>query len=161
MARHLAFIDRLLADKDKLSAKCVQLGKDIKVPCHLCLPGKRGGGYDSENVHANSIALQPMTSYPCKSCPSSQACPECLTQCARQKVGTVSHCVVQAGESRHAAAVELLKEGWVGELKRQKEAWAAAEKTRRDTWLADKTKQVKELTVKVRTTPAKCLCACA
>ena len=31
MTRHLAFIDRLLADKDKLSAKCVQLGKDIKV----------------------------------------------------------------------------------------------------------------------------------
>lgn len=35
MARHLAFIDRLLADKDKLSAKCVQLGKDIKVASHL------------------------------------------------------------------------------------------------------------------------------
>ena len=31
MARHLAFIDRLLADKDKLSAKCMQLGKDMKV----------------------------------------------------------------------------------------------------------------------------------
>ena len=35
MARHLAFIDRLLADKDKLSAKCVQLGKEIKVACQL------------------------------------------------------------------------------------------------------------------------------
>ncbi len=33
MARHLAFIDRLLADKDKLSAKCMQLGKDMKVNC--------------------------------------------------------------------------------------------------------------------------------
>lgn len=33
MARHLAFIDRLLADKDKLSAKCMQLGKDMKVKC--------------------------------------------------------------------------------------------------------------------------------
>ena len=43
MARHLAFIDRLLADKDKLSAKCVQLGKDIKVTCHLA-GGARGGG---------------------------------------------------------------------------------------------------------------------
>ena len=32
MARHLAFIDRLLADKDKLSAKCVHLGKETKVP---------------------------------------------------------------------------------------------------------------------------------
>ena len=42
MARHLAFIDRLLADKDKLSAKCVQLGKDIKVTCHLA--SNRGGG---------------------------------------------------------------------------------------------------------------------
>lgn len=31
IARHLAFIDRLLADKDQLSAKCQQLGKDIKV----------------------------------------------------------------------------------------------------------------------------------
>ena len=46
--------------------------------------------------------------------------------------------------------MESLKEGWAGELKRQKEAWSAAEKARRDTWLADKTKQVKELTVKVR-----------
>ncbi|KAL0047405.1 hypothetical protein WJX82_002558 [Trebouxia sp. C0006] len=83
MTRHLAFIDRLLADKDKLSAKCMQLGKDMK-----------------------------------------------------------------AAEAKHAAGVESLKEGWVVELKRQKEAWSAAEKGRRDTWLADKTKQVKELTVK-------------
>ncbi|DBA83689.1 TPA: hypothetical protein ACH3X1_006232 [Trebouxia sp. C0004] len=83
MARHLAFIDRLLADKDKLSAKCMQLGKDMK-----------------------------------------------------------------AAEAKHAAGVESLKEGWVVELKKQKEAWTAAEKARRDTWLADKTKQVKELTVK-------------
>ena len=40
LTRHLAFIDRLLADKDKLSAKCVQLGKDIKVyssPSHVML----------------------------------------------------------------------------------------------------------------------------
>ena len=36
MARHLAFIDRLLADKDKLSAKVLQLGKDLKVPTLLC-----------------------------------------------------------------------------------------------------------------------------
>lgn len=65
--------------------------------------------------------------------------------------------VMQAAESKHAAAVESLKEGWVHELKQQKEAWAAAEKARRDTWLADKTKQVKELTVKVRPTSATCL----
>ena len=39
MTRHLAFIDRLLADKDKLSAKCMQLGKDMKVNCmHPKLP---------------------------------------------------------------------------------------------------------------------------
>ena len=56
---------------------------------------------------------------------------------------------MQAAEAKHAAGVESLKEGWVVELKRQKEAWSAAEKGRRDTWLADKTKQVKELTVKV------------
>ncbi len=56
---------------------------------------------------------------------------------------------LQAAEAKHAAGVESLKEGWVVELKKQKEAWTAAEKARRDTWLADKTKQVKELTVKV------------
>ena len=65
---------------------------------------------------------------------------------------------MQAAESKHDAAVESLKEGWVCELKRQKEAWAAAEKTRRDTWLADKTKQVKELTVKVRLHTSQVLC---
>lgn len=40
LTRHLAFIDRLLADKDKLSAKCVQLSKDTKVdpsPTHVML----------------------------------------------------------------------------------------------------------------------------
>lgn len=69
---------------------------------------------------------------------------------------------MQAVESKHAAAVESLKEGWVAELKRQKEAWAAVEKARRDTWLADKTKQVKELTIKVRHSPArKPLCICS
>ena len=56
---------------------------------------------------------------------------------------------LQAAEAKHAAGVESLKEGWVVELKKQKEAWSAAEKGRRDIWLADKTKQVKELTVKV------------
>jgi len=56
---------------------------------------------------------------------------------------------LQAAEAKHAAGVESLKEGWVVELKKQKEAWTAAEKARRETWLADKTKQVKELTVKV------------
>ena len=70
---------------------------------------------------------------------------------------SVSIVTMQAAESKHAAAVESLKEGWVAELKRQKEAWAAAEKARRDTWLADKTKQVKELTVKVSSS----LCAYA
>ena len=51
-----------------------------------------------------------------------------------------------------------MKEGWVAELKKQKEGWAAAEKGRRDIWLADKTKQVKELTVKVKTAPlASCM----
>lgn len=44
MARHLAFIDRLLADKDKLSAKCVQLGKDIKVTGHCAGFAGRGAG---------------------------------------------------------------------------------------------------------------------
>jgi len=67
---------------------------------------------------------------------------------------------VQAAEAKHASGVESLKEGWVVELKRQKEAWAAAEKGRRDSWLADKTKQVKELTVKVSAmtfyTPSAC-----
>ena len=56
---------------------------------------------------------------------------------------------IQAAEAKHAAGVESLKEGWLAELKKQKEGGAAAEKGRRDIWLADKTKQVKELTVKV------------
>ena len=69
---------------------------------------------------------------------------------------------MQAAEAKHASGVESLKEGWVLELKRQKEAWTAAEKSRRDTWLADKTKQVKELTVKVGCNffPSKRLPAC-
>ena len=41
MARHLAFIDRLLADKDKLSAKCVHLGKETKVASQTPSPVRK------------------------------------------------------------------------------------------------------------------------
>lgn len=78
-----------------------------------------------------------------------RAMPPTATSCKFIVAALPSHLHLQAAEAKHAAAVESLKEGWVGELKRQKEAWAAAEKGRREAWLADKTKQVKELTVKV------------
>lgn len=51
-------------------------------------------------------------------------------------------------ESRHEAAMSALKDGWVAELKRQKEAWAAAEKIKRESWAEEKTREVKELTIK-------------
>ena len=41
-----------------------------------------------------------------------------------------------------------LKEGWAEELRRQKDAWAAAEKIKRDSWAEEKTREVKELTIK-------------
>jgi 5-azacytidine-induced protein 1 len=30
LARHLAFVDKLLGDKDKLAAKCAQMAADVK-----------------------------------------------------------------------------------------------------------------------------------
>lgn len=51
-------------------------------------------------------------------------------------------------ESRHEAAMAALKDGWAAELRRQKEAWAAAEKIKRESWAEEKTREVKELTIK-------------
>ena len=55
---------------------------------------------------------------------------------------------LQAAEARQAAAMEKLKDGWAIELRRQKEAWGAAERVKREAWLAEKTAEVKEMTIK-------------
>ena len=55
----------------------------------------------------------------------------------------------QAAAREHDAAVEALKEGWAAELRRQRRDWAAAEEARRGTWVAQKTRDIKELTAKV------------
>lgn len=39
LARHLAFVDKLLGDKDKLAAKCTQMAADVKAA-----EGKVSGG---------------------------------------------------------------------------------------------------------------------
>ena len=36
------------------------------------------------------------------------------------------------------------------ELRQQKEAWGAAERVKREAWLAEKTAEVKEMTIKAR-----------
>ena len=78
-----------------------------------------------------------------------KASSQILKQCKSITLWPNNAWCLQAAEGKHAASVESLKAGWAAELKRQKETWAAAEKARRDIWLADKTKQVKELTIKV------------
>lgn len=55
---------------------------------------------------------------------------------------------IQSIEARHEQAIASLKERWAAELKRQKDAWSAAEKIKRDSWAEEKTKEVKELTIK-------------
>jgi len=52
--------------------------------------------------------------------------------------------------------VEALKEGWAAELRRQRRDWAAAEEARRGAWVAQKTRDIKELTAKVRRLPCWC-----
>ena len=49
--------------------------------------------------------------------------------------------------------MEKLKDGWAVELRRQKEAWGAAERVKREAWLAEKTAEVKEMTIKARLGP--------
>lgn len=55
----------------------------------------------------------------------------------------------QAAEARHACAVEALKEGWAGELRRQRAEWGAAERAKREAWAEAKAAEIKALTVKV------------
>lgn len=58
--------------------------------------------------------------------------------------------VVQAQSQQHSAEIEAMKEGWAAELRRQREAWAAAEAGRRNAWLVHKTREIKEITARVR-----------
>lgn len=51
-------------------------------------------------------------------------------------------------ETRHESTVEELKKAWSAELKRHKNAWEAAERAKREAWEADKTREVKELTIR-------------
>ena len=49
---------------------------------------------------------------------------------------------------RYAAGEARREEAYAKELKRQKELWASAEKAKREAWLADKTKEIKDATVR-------------
>lgn len=51
-------------------------------------------------------------------------------------------------EERYAAGEAKREEAYAKELRKQKEVWASAEKAKREQWLADKTKEIKEATVR-------------
>jgi 5-azacytidine-induced protein 1 len=55
---------------------------------------------------------------------------------------------VEAEQAKHSASVDALKAGWATELRKQREHWCAAENLKRDSWLAEKTKEIKEVTIK-------------
>jgi 5-azacytidine-induced protein 1 len=55
---------------------------------------------------------------------------------------------IEAEHGKHSASVEALKAGWSTELRKQREHWVAAEKVKRDAWLAEKTKEIKDVTIK-------------
>ena len=51
-------------------------------------------------------------------------------------------------EERYAAGEAKREEAYAKELRKQKELWGQAEKAKREQWLADKTKEIKESTVR-------------
>ena len=55
---------------------------------------------------------------------------------------------LKAVECMYNAKADKLNAQWSDELKKQKQVWASAEKARREVWLADKTKEIRELTIK-------------
>jgi 5-azacytidine-induced protein 1 len=52
-------------------------------------------------------------------------------------------------EEQSVEQIRQLKAAWQAEMQSLRQAWAAAEKSKRDAWMADKMREVKELTVKV------------
>ena len=44
--------------------------------------------------------------------------------------------------------IDRLQSQWALELKKQKEVWQSSEKAKREAWLSEKTKEIKELTIK-------------
>lgn len=63
---------------------------------------------------------------------------------------------LQSAEERHAAAIAALKAGWAAELKRQQASWEAGHAAKQDAWRAEKTKEIKEQTVKVNQSTFRC-----
>ena len=51
-------------------------------------------------------------------------------------------------EEKFAAGEARREEAYAKELRKQKEVWGASEKAKREQWLADKTKEIKEATVR-------------
>ncbi len=82
-SRQVAFIDRLLADKNVLNARCEELVAEVK-----------------------------------------------------------------AMEGRFGEKLRAAEEEKERELKKHKEAWSASEKIRRESWMAEKTKEIRETTIK-------------
>lgn len=70
-------------------------------------------------------------------------------------------CLLQEADAGHAGQIASLKEGWAKELKRQRELWLAGEKQRRESWMAQKSKAVKDLTLKARAGAVAALSCCS
>lgn len=51
-------------------------------------------------------------------------------------------------EEMYSSKIERLQQQWACELKKQKEVWHQAEKARREAWLSEKTREIKEMTIK-------------
>ena len=51
-------------------------------------------------------------------------------------------------EDMYNKKIERLQTQWAIELKKQKEVWQSAEKARREAWLSEKTREIKEMTIK-------------
>ncbi|UPR03203.1 centrosomal protein [Chloropicon primus] len=51
-------------------------------------------------------------------------------------------------EEMYNKKIDRLQTQWAIELKKQKEVWQSAEKARREAWLSEKTREIKELTIK-------------
>ena len=141
--RHLGFIDRLLADKQELTEKYEALTGEMRA---------------LETRYANSTYHACPAPCTTKSRGSTTA-PLHIAACMRARCSPPAvHAVTDTTLHDHAACVVCRyeageaqrEEAYAKELRKQREVWAASEKVKRDKWLAEKTKEVKDATVRAR-----------
>ena len=85
----------------------------------------------------------------------------CISPVSRPHLAHISRCEglteqAKAVEAKYEAQIGRQEEGYAKELRRQRTLWTQAEAAKREHWMAEKTKEIKDSTVRCREIQGRC-----